>query len=218
MSEVVLRRLTEELGAAVEETGSHVGDEWAYLAPDAIRAACAFLRDDPDLAFELPIDLTAVDYRDWTGAERPRFEVVYHLCSVRHKHRIRLKIRVSEDAPAVPSVADIYPGLGWFEREAWDMFGIRFEGHPDLRRMLLPEEFEGHPLRKDYLHRDRQPRVPMRDIPGADIEDPALGPQARPPALPGEPVWRGEPTVAPAKPEAGSSVVPGSGGGAGGGR
>ena len=189
MSEAVLERLAEELGAAVEETGSHAGDEWARIQASAIRDACGFLRDDPDMAFALPIDLTAVDYSTWEGGREPRFDVVYHLYSVRHRHRIRLKVAVSEDEPTVLSVSDLYPGLSWFEREVWDMFGIRFDGNPDPRRMLLWDEFEGHPLRKDFSHRVSQTRVPMRDMPDADIADPALGPQARPPEPTGGRRW-----------------------------
>ncbi len=214
MSEAVLSQLRERFGDDVPETGSHVGDEWARVERDAIRDVCAFLRDD--LEFQLPVDLTAVDLSRWQGGRAPRFDVVYHLYSVTQKHRIRLKVGVAEDDAVVPTVSDLYPGLSWFEREVWDMFGIRFEGHPDPRRILLWEGFEGHPLRKDFPHRKRQERVPTRDLPDADVRDPALGPQAQPPRLPGDPVWRGEETPAPASPPSGVPGVPGPDGTLGG--
>lgn len=195
MSQAVLTRLGEQFPEAIVETGSQHGDEWALVQRDAIREICTFLRDDPEMAFELPVDLTAVDYRDWDGGREPRFDVIYHLYSVSRRHRIRLKVRVSEDDPNVSSVSDLYPGLSWFEREVWDMFGLRFEGHPKLKRVLLYEEFEGHPLRKEFPHRSAQARVPMRELPDADIKDAALGPATRPGLLAGEPLWSGEETV-----------------------
>lgn len=201
MSQAVLDALTARFGEAVLDTGQQAGDEFAVIAPDALRDVALFLRDDPDMSFEMPIDCTAVDYRDWDqGAGRvPRFDVVYHLNSVTKGHRIRLIAPVGEDDPTVPSVRDIYPGLDWFERETFDMYGIIFAGHGDLRRILMYEEYEGHPLRKDHPHRTAQPRTPMRDLPDADIHDAPLGPQPRPPGLRGDPVWRGEEGTAPAE-------------------
>ena len=104
-----------------------------------------FLRDDAGCLFRELIDVTAVDY-----PERPqRFEVVYNLLSLRHNRRIRAKVACAEDAP-VPSVVEVFPVANWFEREVWDMYGIMFSGHPDLRRILTDYGFEGHPLRKDF--------------------------------------------------------------------
>jgi NADH-quinone oxidoreductase subunit C len=100
-------------------------------------------------------DLTVVDLL----GEEPRFEVVYHLYSVAKNQRVRLKVRVSEGESAVASATSLYPSANWMEREAFDLYGIRFEGHPDLRRILLYEEFEGHPLRKDYPKTKRQPLI-----------------------------------------------------------
>ena len=117
------------------------------------------LRDHPDLAFDMLMDVTAVDYLGRT----PRFEVVYQLYSLAHQHRLRVKVPVPEDDPTVPSAASLWKSASWAEREVWDMFGIRFTGHPDLRRILMYEEFEGHPLRKDYPLMRRQPLVPERD-------------------------------------------------------
>ncbi len=105
----------------------------------------SFLRDDKECSFHMLIDLTAVDYPD----RAKRFEVVYNLLSMRHNHRCRVKIMVAEDK-LVPSIVDLYSAAGWYEREVWDMFGILFEGNPDLRRILTDYGFEGHPLRKEF--------------------------------------------------------------------
>jgi NADH-quinone oxidoreductase subunit C len=105
-------------------------------------------------------DLTAVDYLRYPGREDgPRFEVVYHLYSLRHNHRLRVKVRLDEDDAVVPTATSLWPIANWLEREVWDMFGIRFDGHPDLRRLLMYEEFVGHPLRKDYPIDRRQPLI-----------------------------------------------------------
>jgi len=107
--------------------------------------AMRFLREDPACRFEVMVDLCGVDYPD-----RPqRFEVVYNLLSLKHNHRVRIKVATDEENP-VPSITGIYSAAGWFEREAWDLFGIYFADHPDLRRLLTDYGFEGHPLRKDF--------------------------------------------------------------------
>ena len=112
------------------------------------------------LRFDVLIDLTAVDYLKYPGREDgPRFEVVYHLFSVGYNHRLRVKVRVDEDDAQVPTAVDLWPIANWFEREVWDMFGIRFAGHPDPRRLLMYEEFVGHALRKDYPIDRRQPLI-----------------------------------------------------------
>ncbi len=94
---------------------------------------------------------------------RCRFEMVYHLFSVAKRHRIRIKARVSEQSAEIDSVVEIYPSADWMEREVWDLYGVRFRNHPDLRRLMLYEEFEGHPLRKDYVKERRQPLVGPRN-------------------------------------------------------
>ncbi len=104
------------------------------------------LRDDDVLQFKLPLDVTALDF----AGREPRFDVVYHLYSVHLKMRIRIKTPVAERNKRVPSLCDVFPGVEFHERETYDFFGIHFDGHPDLRRILLPDEFEGHPLLKDY--------------------------------------------------------------------
>jgi NADH-quinone oxidoreductase subunit C len=160
----ILARLGERFGAAILETGAARGEATARVDRAAVRDVLAFCRDAPELRFDLLMDLTAVDYLKYPGGEdRPRFEVVYHLYSVPHNHRLRLKVPVEEDDPVVPSVVSLWPIANWLEREAWDMFGIRFEGHPDLRRLLLYEEFVGHPLRKDYPVNKRQPLLGPRN-------------------------------------------------------
>ncbi|HTW32519.1 MAG TPA: NADH-quinone oxidoreductase subunit C [Candidatus Sulfotelmatobacter sp.] len=111
-----------------------------------LREACALLKEDPACPFNFLSDITAVD---WYPAE-PRFEVVYHLLSIPKKERVRLKVRLNSASPTVDSLTSVWPGANFFEREIFDLFGIRFAGHPYLRRIMMPEDWEGHPLRKDY--------------------------------------------------------------------
>ena len=150
-----LRRLIEKLPGAVVETHARLSDATAVVERGRIREVLELLRDDPQLSFEMLSDVTAVDYLP----REPRFEVVYHLYSVSKNHRVRIKARVPEESPSIPSCVSVYASAGWMEREVWDMYGIRFEGHPDPRRLLLYEEFVGHPLRKDYPKERRQPLV-----------------------------------------------------------
>lgn len=112
----------------------------------SIREACILLRDNPACPFNFLADVTCVD---WLPSE-PRFEVVYHLLSIPKKERVRLKVRLEGNSPALDSVISVWPAANYFEREVFDLFGIRFIGHPYLRRLLMPEDWEGHPLRKDY--------------------------------------------------------------------
>lgn len=161
--DAILDALRERFGAAVVETHAHRGDHTAVVTRQALPDVLRHCRDDAGLAFDVLMDLTAVDYSRFPGREDgPRFEVVYHLYSIRHNHRLRLKTRVDEDDPVVPTAVGLWPIADWLEREVWDMFGVRFEGHPDLRRLLLYEEFSGHPLRKDYPINRRQPLIGPR--------------------------------------------------------
>jgi NADH-quinone oxidoreductase subunit C len=156
----ILDRVRTRFGGAVTEMHAHRGDHTGVVDRAAIAEVLRFCRDDAELAFDMLSDLTAVDYLKYPGREDgPRFEVVYHLYSVPRNHRVRLKVRVDEDDPVVPSAVAVWPIADWLEREVWDMFGIRFEGHPDLRRLLMYEEFVGHPLRKDYPITRRQPLI-----------------------------------------------------------
>ena len=160
----ILARLGERFGAAILETHAQHGDTTAVVGRAAIADVLAFGRDDAALRFDMLMDLTAVDYLRYPGREdEARFEVVYHLYSVPANHRLRLKVPLDEDDPVIPSSVPLWPIANWFEREVWDMFGIRFEGHPDLRRLLLYEEFVGHPLRKDYPVNRRQPLIGPRN-------------------------------------------------------
>ena len=137
--------------------------EVVSAAPASVLAV-EMTRDNLPRVLTLLVDVTAVDFL----GRAPRFEVVYHLYSLAHRHRLRVKIPVAEDDCRVPSVTPIWKGANWLEREVWDMFGVRFDGHPDLRRILMYESFEGYPLRKDYPVSKRQPLVPERD----PVDDP----------------------------------------------
>jgi len=156
----ILDELRARFGGAIVETHDHRGDHTAVVDRDAVRDVLATCRDAGALAFDVLMDLTAVDYSRFPGREDgPRFEVVYHLYSIAHNHRLRVKVRLTEDHPVAPTAVPLWPIANWFEREVWDMFGIRFDGHPDLRRLLMYEEFVGHPLRKDYPINRRQPLI-----------------------------------------------------------
>ena len=158
--EEILRRLRGRLGAAIVDTHEQHGDATAVVDRNALLDALRFCRDEPALSFDVLMDLAGADYLKYPGREDgPRFEVVYHLCSLSHNHRVRLKVRVDEDDAVVPSTVPLWPIANWLEREVWDMFGVRFAGHPDLRRLLMYEEFVGHPLRKDYPINRRQPLI-----------------------------------------------------------
>ncbi len=166
MSQAVLEALQARFRDAVASTHSWRGDDTAVIKREYLVDVCRFLKEDPAMAFDMPIDVCGVDY---LGRKEPRFEVVYHLYSVTERHRVRLKVEVDEDDCWVPSVTGVWRGVNWFEREAWDMLGIRFEGHPKHLRVLMYEEFEGHPLRKDYPQRGYQPLMPMPTL-SSDVE------------------------------------------------
>jgi NADH-quinone oxidoreductase subunit C len=117
-----------------------------FIDRSLLRDTCILLRDDSGCPFNFLSDVTCVD---WYPSE-PRFEVIYHLLSIPKKERVRLKVRLEGDSPAVESVTSVWPAANFFEREVFDLFGIRFTGHPYLRRIQMPENWEGHPLRKDY--------------------------------------------------------------------
>lgn len=156
---IVLQKLIGRFGHNIVSTHSDFGDDTALVRRERILEICTFLRDDPDLLFDLAVDLTGVDYL----GEEPRFEVVYHLYSLAKKHRVRIKARVPEEDPVIDSVIPVWVGMDWFEREAYDMYGIIFRDHPNLKRILMYEGFEGHPLRKDYPKARRQPTVGVQE-------------------------------------------------------
>ena|SRR5256885_2277486 len=156
----ILQRLRDRFGGAVVDTHEHRGDATLVVDRGTLVDVLRFCRDEPTLGFDVLMDLTAVDYQRYPGREDgPRFDVVYHLYSLAQNHRVRVKVRVDEDDAAVPTAVDLWPIANWFEREVWDMFGVHFSGHPDLRRLLMYEEFVGHALRKDYPINRRQPLI-----------------------------------------------------------
>jgi len=133
-------------GVQFEPAASIDGQATVFVPRDDLPAAARALRDAPDLAFSLLAELTAVDY--WPRV--PRYELVYMLVSIAHRRRLRLKVRLSADEASVATVSDLWPAANWLEREVWDLFGIVFDDHPDPRRLLMPEDWDGYPLRKDY--------------------------------------------------------------------
>ena len=162
MAKLVLDRLLARfVRGEIRETGSQHGNEWARVAPAAWQAVAEFLRDDPATQMSMFVDLTCVDRLP----RELRFDVVLHLYSLEKKHRVRLLAGVPEQEPVIASLVALWPGANWFEREAFDLYGVRFAGHPDLRRILMYEGFEGHPLRKDYPKERRQPL--LRRLPGS---------------------------------------------------
>jgi NADH-quinone oxidoreductase subunit C len=152
---VTLDKLSKQFPRSVIETHTYRGDATAIVRREDILAICKFLRDDPELAYNFMMDLTAVDYM----GKEPRFEVVYHLYSLTKNQRVRIKAQVPEADCTIDSIVSIWVAADWFEREAFDLYGIVFKGHPNLKRILLYEGFEGHPLRKDYPVKKRQPLI-----------------------------------------------------------
>jgi len=144
-----LEELGEMIAAARADEVNHAsvthGELTVAAAPSGIRALVAYLRDNAATAFTTLIDITAVDYPE----RENRFDVVYHFLSMRQNHRVRVKLACAEDE-VVPSIVELFPSAEWYEREVFDMYGILFSGHPDLRRILTDYGFRGHPLRKDF--------------------------------------------------------------------
>lgn len=145
--------LKKEFGKEIVGSHNDYGNEVVLVDQSAVYEVLKFLRNNSECPYDLLLDIAGVDYIK----EDPRFEVVYHLYSLSKKKRIRIRSKVPEKDLTVKSVIDIWPAADWFEREAFDMFGIHFEGHPNLKRLLMWEEFEGYPLRKDYPIDKRQP-------------------------------------------------------------
>ena len=152
MNQLIVEKLKSRFPDAIVEVVEYRGDLTVVVKKDRIVQVSEFLKTDPDLGFDMVIDILGVDmYRP-----EERFEVVYNLYSLKIKTYVRLKVRVEESDPVVPSVTGVWAGANWHERETFDMMGIKFSGHPDLRRLYMPEEYEYHPLRKD---------VPLTGIP-----------------------------------------------------
>jgi NADH-quinone oxidoreductase subunit C len=142
----VVRAVTARHSEAIVGAVEFRGETTLEIRREDLVGACAFLRDDPVFAFTFLSDITGVD----RYPTEPRFEINYHLLSIKNSRRLRLKLRVPLTNPVAPSVTSVWPTANWHEREIFDLFGVRFEGHPNLCRILLPDEWEGHPLRKDY--------------------------------------------------------------------
>ena len=146
------RHLSDELGATLQTAHLDHGELTVEVSREGFFAACLLLRDDAACAFDLLVDVCGVDYSAYGEGlwEGPRFAVVYHLLSLKHRQRLRVRIFADDDLPMVPSVVGVWPAANWFEREAFDLYGILFDGHPDLRRILTDYGFVGHPFRKDF--------------------------------------------------------------------
>ena len=153
-----IEKLKKKFKKSVIDSHSFRGDDTIIVKKHNVLDICRFLKEDNDFAFNFMMDLTVVDYLNQKECYE-RFEVVYHFYSSIHNHRLRLRAPVSETDCTIDSIVPVWKGANWFEREAYDMYGIKFNNHPDLRRILLYEEFEGYPLRKDYPIRKRQPLI-----------------------------------------------------------
>jgi NADH-quinone oxidoreductase subunit C len=140
----IAAKFADRTGVLLELKPEGVLDPFIKVAPAAVPEVARFLRDEPELAFDYLMCLSGMDYGKGTlGA-------VYHLASVAKRHKITIKVEVPAAVPEIPTVSAVWPTANWHEREAYDLIGIRFTAHPDLRRILLPDDWEGHPLRKDY--------------------------------------------------------------------
>ena len=188
MTTNLIESVSERFPDAVSASHTYRGDETVVLRREFLLEVARFLKEDPALQMNFLMDLTAVDYSmfgkgpapaffsssgvavrpssqipdadPWPGPPgEARFVVVYHFFSLKHKHRLRLVVPVKDAEPELDSLTPLWAGADWLEREVWDMFGIRFKGHPNLKRILMYEEFEGHPLRKDYPVNKRQPLI-----------------------------------------------------------
>ncbi len=152
----IIQKIKDRFGDTVHEDHNFRGDQTVTVAKEKIVEVARFVKDDPALGMDFLMDLTAVDYMD---RKPQRFEVVYHFYSSVHNHRVRLKVPVAEEECLVDTLVPLYKSANWFEREVWDLYGIKFKGHPNLKRILLYEGFKGHPLRKDYPVNKRQPLI-----------------------------------------------------------
>ncbi|MCA9629517.1 MAG: NADH-quinone oxidoreductase subunit C [Gemmatimonadetes bacterium] len=167
MSQRVVDQVKKQFPGAVLESHAQHGDDTIVVDPDKWAEIARFLKESPKTSMEMLTDLTAVDYPE----REPRFEVVAHLYSLSKGHRLRMKARVGDadgNHVEIPSVEPLWASANWMERECYDLFGVVFKGHPDLRRILMYPEFEGHPLRKDYPANRTQPLIEYRDAPNIE--------------------------------------------------
>lgn len=154
-----LARIKDQFQEDIVELHQQLGQDTVIISRSALVKLARFLKEEPELQCNYLMDLTAVDY----FKRKPRFEVVYHFLSLKNRFRVRVKVPVGEPDPELDSLVSLWPSANWYEREVYDMFGIKFQGHPNLKRILMYPEFEGHPLRKDYPIDRRQPRVGPKD-------------------------------------------------------
>jgi len=146
-SDALVRLMQEALpGVHLESAPSRDLQTTLYVQRDDVPVVMRAMRDRPELGFAVLAEVTAVDF--WP--REPRFELIYILISLEHRHRVRLKVRLAGDAAHVATVCSVWPSANWLEREVWDLFGVNFTGHPDRRRILMPEDWQGFPQRKDY--------------------------------------------------------------------
>jgi NADH-quinone oxidoreductase subunit C len=165
-------KLSAALGAGVLSREEHVDRDVVVLDPSVLLTAVKLLMSDPDLSMDMLIELGGADYSNYPEHSKPPLCVSYHFYSTRHNTRSWLKVYLPMEKPEVDSLSSIFAGANWFERECWDMYGIVFMGHPYLKRLLLYDEFVGHPLRKDYPIMKSQPLIPMRNA--VDYEEVAV--------------------------------------------
>lgn len=153
-------RLEKKFSGKASGLKDDVFDPFFMVEPQAIVDVCRYLRDEPELKFEILSDLTAVDF-----PKEEKLQVVYHLYSYTLRHQIVLKVDLPREQPRLPTVEGVWKAANWFEREAFDLFGVVFEGHSDLRRILLPEDWVGHPLRKDYVEQEEYDGISTQRAP-----------------------------------------------------
>lgn len=155
----LLQIIEQKTGGLIVKKEVSLGDAVVYISPNYLLDFCKILKLDTALSFQMLVDVTVID---WLDEKDHRFEMVYHFFSLTRGYRLRLKIPISESKPEIESLCGLWSAANFLEREAWDMYGITFLNHPDLRRILMYDEFEGYPLRKDYPVQKKQPRIPLR--------------------------------------------------------
>ena len=147
-SEEIVEKITSSLGDAILNGEVTLGDAILHILPESLPQVAKFLKEDPEMSFDYLSQITGVDYLD--QEKEPRFESVYELHSIDKNHSVRIRVGLTEENPTVPTISDLWKGALFPERELYDMYGFNITGHPDLKRLIMPEEWEGHPLRKDY--------------------------------------------------------------------
>lgn len=156
----IWEKLEKRFSGRVNGFKGDVFDPYLHVEPQVTVDVCRYLRDDPSLKFEILSDLTALD---WPKEEK--IQVVYHLYSYTHRHKIVLKVDLPREEPKISTVEEIWKAANWMEREVFDLFGVVFEGHSDLRRIMLPEDWVGHPLRKDYVEQEEYDGISTQRAP-----------------------------------------------------